>query len=164
MVDNLTNSLNAHEVTSINDDPFLFKTMNKINNIVDKNEHGVVEQGVYIGGPGAMTGGTRIRKNPLIGTDSATYLPSTNATESLVDAVSIGGSKFHHDDKDLQRLEIQWRNIYLVSKKTKPMNKHLMLLQDAGELEGGNSFKDIGKSVSKAAKSIGKETKRLLKR
>ena len=25
MVDNLTNSLNAHEVTSINDDPFLFK-------------------------------------------------------------------------------------------------------------------------------------------
>ena len=29
MVDNLTNSLNAHEVTSINDDPFLFKTMNK---------------------------------------------------------------------------------------------------------------------------------------
>ena len=33
MVDNLTNSLNAHEVTSINDDPFLFKTMNKINNM-----------------------------------------------------------------------------------------------------------------------------------
>jgi hypothetical protein len=29
--------------------------MNKINNIVDKNEHGVVEQGVYIGGPGAIT-------------------------------------------------------------------------------------------------------------
>jgi hypothetical protein len=33
--------------------------MNKINNIVDKNEHGIVEQGVYIGGP-IMTGGTRV--------------------------------------------------------------------------------------------------------
>ena len=92
MVDNLTNSLNAHEVTSINDDPFLFKTMNKINNIVDKNEHGVVEQGVYICGPVAMSGGTRDRKKPLIGTDSASYLPSTNATESFVDAISMGGS------------------------------------------------------------------------
>ena len=72
---------------------FLFKTINKINNIVDKNEHGVVEQGVYIGGPGATTSGTRVRKNPLTGPDSATYLPSTNATESLVDAISMGDSK-----------------------------------------------------------------------
>ena len=44
------------------------------------------------------------------------------------------------------------------------MNKHIMLLQDAGELEGGNIFKDISKTASKTAKSIGKETKRLLKR
>ena len=162
MVDNLTNSLNAHEITSINDDPFLFKTMNKINNIVDKNEHGVVEQGVYIGGPVAMTGGTRIRKNPLIGTDSATYLPSTNATESLVDAISMGGSKI--ENKELEKARKSMSNYLSGVKKTKPMNKHLMLLQDAGELEGGNIFKSIGKSVSKAAKSVGKESKKVVKK
>ena len=49
-------------------------------------------------------------------------------------------------------------------KKTKPMNKHLMLLQDAGELEGGNIFKDISKTASKTAKSIGKETKKVVKK
>ena len=124
MVDNLTNSLNAHEVTSINDDPFLFKTMNKINNIVDKNEHGVVEQGVYIGGP-TMTGGTRVRKNPLIGTDSATYLPSTNATESLVDAISMGGSKI--DNKELEKARQSMSNYLSGVKKTKPIKKHIML-------------------------------------
>ena len=134
MVDNLTNSLNAHEVTSINDDPFLFKTMSKINYIIDKNEHGVVEQGVYIGGPGAMTGRTRVRKNPLIGTDSATYFPSTNATESLVDAVSMGGSKLHPDDKDLKKARYSMAKYLSGVKKTKPMAKNLMLLQDAGEL------------------------------
>jgi hypothetical protein len=74
--------------------------MNIINNIVDKNEHGVIEQGVYIGGP-IMTGGTRVRKNPLIGTDSAIYLPSTDATESLVNAISMGGNKI--DNKDLEK-------------------------------------------------------------
>ena len=161
MVDNLTNSLNAHEVTSINDDPFLFKTMNKINNIVDKNEHGVVEQGVYIGGP-TMTGGTRIRKNPLIGTDSATYLPSTNATESLIDAVSMGGSKI--DNKELEKARQSMSNYLSGVKKTKPIKKHIMLLEDSGELEGGNIFKDIGKSVSKAAKSVGKESKKVVKK
>jgi hypothetical protein len=161
MVDNLTNSLNAHEITSINDDPFLFKTMNKINNIVDKNEHGVVEQGVYIGGP-TMTGGTRIRKNPLIGTDSATYLPSTNATESLVDAISMGGSKI--ENKELEKARKSMSNYLSGVKKTKPMNKHLMLLQDAGELEGGNIFKDISKTASKTAKSISKESKKVVKK
>ena len=161
MVSNLTNSLNAHEITSINDDPFLFKTMNKINNIVDKNEHGVVKQGVYIGGP-TMTGGTRVRKNPLIGTDSATYLPSTNATESLVDAISMGGSKI--ENKELEKARKSMSNYLSGVKKTKPMNKHIMLLQDAGELEGGNIFKDISKTASKTAKSIGKETKKVVKK
>jgi len=161
MVSNLTNSLNAHEITSINDDPFLFKTMNKLNNIVDKNEHGVVEQGVYIGGP-TMTGGTRVRKNPLIGTDSATYLPSTNATESLIDAVSMGGSKI--DNKELEKARQSMSNYLSGVKKTKPIKKHIMLLEDSGELEGGNIFKSIGKSVSKAAKSVGKESKKVVKK
>jgi hypothetical protein len=49
-----------------------------------------------------------------------------------------------------------------VSKKKKPMNKYLMLLQDAGELEGGNIFKDISKSASKTAKSVAKESKKIV--
>jgi hypothetical protein len=117
-----------------------------------------------MGAPGAMTGGTRVRKNPLIGTDSATYLPSNNATESLVDAVSMGGSKVHPDDKDLKKARDSMAKYLSCVKKTKPMNKHLMLLQDAGELEGGNIFKSIGKSVSKAAKSGGKESKKVVKK
>jgi hypothetical protein len=35
--------------------------MNRINNILDKNEHGITKHGVYIGGS-IMTGGTRVRK------------------------------------------------------------------------------------------------------
>jgi len=57
-----------------------------------------------------MAGGTIILKKTMIGTDSATYLPSTNATESLVDTISMGGSKL--DDKDSKGVEIQWRNIF----------------------------------------------------
>jgi hypothetical protein len=95
--------------------------MNTINNIVDKNEHGVVEQGVYIGGPVAMTGGTRVRKNPLIGTDSATYLPSTNTTESLVDSISMGGSKI--DNKELEKARQSMSNYLSGVKKTKPIKK-----------------------------------------
>jgi hypothetical protein len=46
-----------------------------------------------------MTSGTRVGNNPFIGTDNATYLPSTNGTESLVDNISMGGSKL--DNKEL---------------------------------------------------------------
>jgi hypothetical protein len=76
----ITNSPDAHKVKSINDDPLILKTINKMNRIVDKDEHGVVQQGVFIGTP-IMAGGTIIMKKTMIGTDSATYLPSTNATE-----------------------------------------------------------------------------------
>jgi len=49
-----------------------------------------------------MTGGTRVRKKkPLNGTDSATYLPSKNSTESPVDNISVGCSKL--DNNDLEK-------------------------------------------------------------
>jgi len=127
---NLTNSLDAHDADAFNNGPFLFETMNKINRIVDKNEHGVVEQGVYIGAP-VMAGGTRVRKQTMIGTDSATYLPSTNATESLVDVISMGGAKFH--DKDIKKARDSMAKYLSGVKKTKPMAKNLKILQDSGD-------------------------------
>ena len=39
-----------------------------------------------------------------------------------------------------------------------------MLLEDSGELEGGNIFKDISKTASKTAKSISKESKKVVKK
>jgi len=39
-------------------------------------------------------------------------------------------------------------------KKTKPLKKHLMLLKESGDFNGGNIIKSIGKSVSKSAKSV----------
>jgi hypothetical protein len=38
-----------------------------------------------------------------------------------------------------------------------------MLLEDSGELNRRNFFKDIAKTASKTAKSVRKETKKLLK-
>jgi hypothetical protein len=53
-------------------------------------------------------------------------------------------------------------NYLSVIKKTKPIKKDLMLLEDSAELKGGDIFESIGKPVSKAAKSVGKESKKVV--
>jgi len=103
--------------------------------------------------------------NPLIGTDSATYLPSNNAVKELVGVLSMGGAKPKSPMlKDLTNARKAMDKFLSGERKTKPMVKHLQLLQEHGELEGGNIFKSIGKSVSKTAKSVGKDVSKTAKK
>jgi hypothetical protein len=162
-LNNLENSLDAHKnYYAENNDPLLLRTTGAINKIVDKNLGGFIEQGVYIGSPQVIHGGKKQNNifNPLVGTDSATYLPSNNAVESLVDGLSMGGGKQTPMLKELKQARKSMDKFISGEKKTKPSMKHLKILEEHGELEGGNIFKDIGKSVSKTAKSVGKETKK----
>ena len=160
---NLTNTLDAHKDYYVNNDPFLFKTMASINKVVDKNLHGVIEQGVYIGGPIPVSGGARNKPsfNPMVGTIMGTYTPSNNAPEALVDAISSGGAKRAPKvDLDLKRARASLQKYLDGEQSKRPIKKHLELLHQNGELEGGNIFKSIGKSVSKGAKSVAKTTEK----
>ena len=160
---NLTNTLDAHKDYYVNNDPFLFKTMASINKVVDKNLHGVIEQGVYIGGPVPVSGGARNKPsfNPMVGTDMGTYTPSNNAPEALVDAISSGGAKRAPKvDLDLKRARASLQKYLDGEQSKRPIKKHLELLHQNGELEGGNIFKSIGKTVSKGAKSVAKTTEK----
>ena len=160
---NLTNTLDAHKDYYVNNDPYLFKTMASINKVVDKNLHGVIEQGVYIGGPVPVSGGARNKPsfNPMVGTDMGTYTPSNNAPEALVDAISSGGAKRSPKvDLDLKRARASLQKYLDGEQSKRPIKKHLELLHQNGELEGGNIFKSIGKSVSKGAKSVAKTTEK----
>lgn len=162
-LNNLTNSLDAHKnYYSDNKDNLLLNATGVINSVVDKNLYGVIEQGVNIGVK--VSGGKKIQTgifNPMVGTDISTHAPSTNAAESLVDGVSMGGAK---PSKDLINARKAMEKYLSGEKKNKPMMKHLRLLEEHGELEGGNIFKDIGKSVSKTAKAVGKESSKVMKK
>jgi hypothetical protein len=72
----------------------------------------------------------------------------------------MGGSKL--DNKELEKARKSMSNYLSVIKKTKPIKKDLMLLEDSAELKGGDIFESIGKPVSKAAKSVGKESKKVV--
>jgi hypothetical protein len=148
---NLENSLDAHRNYYVkNNDPLLLRTTGAINKIVDQNLGGIIEQGVNIGSPVMIHGGKKQNNifNPLIGTDSSTYLPSNNAVQELVvDGLSMGGAKPML--KELKQARKSMDKFISGEKKTKPSMKHLKILEEHGELEGGNIFKDIGKSVSK---------------
>lgn len=163
-LNHLENSLDAHKnYYPENKDNLLLRTTGAINKVVDKNLYGIIEQGVNIA---PAYGGSRKQKNsmnPLIGTDSATYLPSNNAVESLVDGLSMGGSR-PKANKDLTNARKAMDKFLSGERKTKPSMKHLKILEDHGELEGGNIFKSISKSVSKTAKSVGKDVSKTAKK
>ena len=93
-LNHLEHTLDAHKnYYPENKDNLLLKATGAINKVVDKNLYGILEQGVNIA---PVYGGSRKQNNSmnhLIGTDSATYLPSNNAVESLVDGLSMGGSR-----------------------------------------------------------------------
>ena len=165
-LNHLENSLDAHKnYYPENKDNLLLRTTGAINKVVDKNLYGIIEQGVNIGSPEFLHGGSRKQNymNPLIGTDSATYLPSNNAVEALVDGLSMGGSR-PKANKDLTNARKAMDKFLSGERKTKPMVKHLQILHEHGELEGGNIFKSISKSVSKTAKSVGKDVSKTAKK
>ena len=134
-LNHLENSLDAHKnYYPENKDNLLLKATGAINKVVDKNLYGILEQGVNIA---PAYGGSRKQNNsmnPLIGTDSATYLPSNNAVESLVGALSMGGAK-PKVNKELINARKAMDKFLSGERKTKPMVKHLQLLQEHGELE-----------------------------
>ena len=136
----------------------LLKTTGAINRIVDKKIYGELEQGVNIGAPEVIKRGSRKQNysmNPLIGTDSATYLPSNNAVELLVDGLFMGGAR-PKTNKDLINARKAMDKFLSGERKTKPMVKHLQLLQEHEELEGGKIFKNYQKVYLKQPKASGK--------
>jgi hypothetical protein len=175
-LNHLENNFDAHRnYYPENKDTLLLKATGAINKVVDKNLYGIIEQGVNIGSPEFLHGGSRKQNynmNPLVGTDSSTYLPSNNAVKELVSGLSMGGAK-PKPNKDLTNARKAMDKFLSGERKTKPSMKHLQILHEHGELEldGGNIFKSIsktvksvGKDVSKTAKKVGKESSKTMKK
>ena len=83
-LNHLEHTLDAHRnYYPENKDILLLKATGAINRIVDKNLYGDIKQGVNIATATAYGGSRKqhYNMNPLVGTDSATYLPSNNAVE-----------------------------------------------------------------------------------
>lgn len=150
----LNSTLHAHNHKMANHiyDHNFFDYMAHLNTVVDRNEGGIVEAGVFIGDPTKkQTGGSIPGKFPLPGTDTATNMYSGNAVNELVDALSMGG--FKPPPKGVIT-DASIRNRERINRGGKMLKVPRTDFHDPKFKKGGNILKTIGRVAKKTAVGV----------